>query len=423
MEKKEVKEKKKGENPYQKMSDAIGLNNVETKNKPTLIISAECHNHILELHKEYMWKEWLAWCKTENLWGWKFKIVDMLHPQQTASSGEVETTDDWMLWLLEELVKRQEPRGQWNLVLHSHNQMRCFRSWTDDQARLGLNDGRKLAWAVVTNYQWGKVWYKWCVNFYKPYPIEIDAIIEVEDRDFSWEYEALADAFQGYKETRNDLIDKKYDEKLDTSEEVKTFTCSYPLDDIYSYLWIDVKEELEKNKKEILEKLPCECKEFRELLKKIKEEVTVEVDKEIGAFDISWSEDVIAWGEWHEWLMKQMKEALVEKKYYNNAPITSWDKLGKLYSQYDDEEYAEGMTDAEKELIEKKEMRDEYEFNRMNFPSRDELIYQLELPPRTYVRCDDTDWLWYVRDHKEWDWEYLWDVIDEIYNNEYRFAF
>lgn len=56
-----------------------------------------------------------------------------------------------------------------------------FWSETDDNARKELNDGRTAAFAIVTAYKGAEISYKGCLNFYRPFPLEIDADIDTEE--------------------------------------------------------------------------------------------------------------------------------------------------------------------------------------------------------------------------------------------------
>ena len=198
------------EEDYKEMNRKLGLNNITISQPLTLKISEKCHWYIRELHMEYPHKEWLAICKTEQVWPWVFELVDMIHPEQTAGSGSVTATDKGMDWSVDYLMEKGEDLSKWNLILHSHHSMWVFWSTTDDKARLWYNDGRFMCWAVVTAYSGtpenGAISYKGCVNFYKPYNIEIDCVVEQPERDLRLETEEYLN------------LDKKYQAKLEENK-------------------------------------------------------------------------------------------------------------------------------------------------------------------------------------------------------------
>lgn len=94
--------------------------------------------------------------------------------------------------------------------------MSCFWSGTDDNARKSLNDGRFMAFAVVTAYSHKgddiEVDYKGCVNFYKPYNIEIDCDMYYEDGYLDDDYNKYIDE---YLKTRDEIFEEKVKAKQD----------------------------------------------------------------------------------------------------------------------------------------------------------------------------------------------------------------
>jgi hypothetical protein len=91
--------------------------------------------------------------------------------------------------------------------------MGCFWSPTDDNARLSLNDGRQLAWAVVTAYKDDEINYKGCINFYKPYNIEIDVNV------MNVEKETIREKYSEYLMKVDESEKKFYDYLLETNKE------------------------------------------------------------------------------------------------------------------------------------------------------------------------------------------------------------
>jgi hypothetical protein len=105
------------------MNKKLGLNNIKISQQITLRVSEKCHAHIRALHVKYAHKEWLAICKVEQIGPGIFEIVDMIHPEQTASSGSVTATDKGMDWSVDYLMEKGEDLSKWNLILHSHHSM------------------------------------------------------------------------------------------------------------------------------------------------------------------------------------------------------------------------------------------------------------------------------------------------------------
>ena len=161
----------------------IGLNNLSQQfGKIKITISWEINEYIKQLHKIYPSTEWLSLCKTKQIAPWHFLVIDMIHPEQKIASADVTATDKGMEWAFDYLSK-EDPTGiaDWNCVLHSHHRMWVFWSWTDDNARKGLNDWRTMAFAIVTAYSGNQISYKGCLNFYRPFPVEIDADMDTQE--------------------------------------------------------------------------------------------------------------------------------------------------------------------------------------------------------------------------------------------------
>ena len=230
------------EEKRKEMNNLIGLNNITVKNKPTLLISDWCAEHIKTLHKEYPNTEWLAYCKVQPQGNGIFLMTDMVFPWQKTTGGDVETTELWMKWLTSELIRRWEKLTEWNCVLHSHHHMGCFWSGTDDNARKSLNDWRQLAWAVVTAYADDWIHYKGCLNFYKPYNIEIDAIVEnAEER-------SIVDRYNDYLKRVAESEATFYDFLLEENKEyIDSITDKPSYSNLLDYLGIDITKELNEN--------------------------------------------------------------------------------------------------------------------------------------------------------------------------------
>ena len=102
-------------------------------------------------------------------------------------------------------MEQEENLEDWNCILHSHHHMGCFWSWTDDSARLGLNDGREFSISIVTAYSGEDVNYKGCINFYTPYNIEIDLDI-IPDNSLIEEFDRRVANASWYKPVDFDIV-------------------------------------------------------------------------------------------------------------------------------------------------------------------------------------------------------------------------
>lgn len=246
-------EQKLLEKKREEMNKLIGLNNISIKENITLLINGWCAEHIKALHKEYPHTEWLAVCKVEPQGKWVFLMTDMVFPWQKWVSADVETTKEGMERLNEELIKRGENWKLWNCILHSHHSMGCFWSGTDDNARLWMNDWRQVERAVVTAYDKkdeNLISYKGCVNFYKPYNIEID--VEVKNLEEPTIVEKYNDYLKKIEESEATFYEFLLNENKDYIESI-TQTPSYSR--ILDYLWVDITEDLVKNYNEINDKI------------------------------------------------------------------------------------------------------------------------------------------------------------------------
>lgn len=238
------------EQKRKEINKLIWLNNVSIKENITLFINPWCKELIKTLHKEYSNTEWLAVCKIVQRDRWQFEMVDMLFPHQTWIGWECETTKEWMNWLTEELIRRWEKQTDWNCIMHSHHHMWVFWSSTDDNARLNLNDGRKMEWAVVTAYEWDKISYKWCLNFYKPYNIEIDVNV-VDNGEIS-----VVDKYKEYGDKVWEAWGRWYDNLLELNKEkIDNLTEKPSYSTVLDYLWIDITDSLDENYNKIKDKI------------------------------------------------------------------------------------------------------------------------------------------------------------------------
>ena len=291
------------EEKREEMNKLIGLNNISIKGNITLLINDWCAQHIRTLHKAYPHTEWLAVCKIEPQWNWVFLMTDMVFPWQKGVGGEVETTEQGMEWLNKELISRNENWKLWNCILHSHHSMWVFWSSTDDNARLGMNDWRWMERAVVTAYEWDNISYKWCLNFYKPYNIEVDVEVKNEDKV------NIIKQYEDYLVKVDESEKNFYDFLLEQNKEyIDSITNKPSYSTILDYLWIDITEELNENYEWIKDKIwnPELVAYLKQLEDKARELAINEVN--IGWVYTDMLVEYSAFCEWSDNLLTQLEE-------------------------------------------------------------------------------------------------------------------
>ena len=306
------------EDYYENMNKKIGLNNITVTQKPNLIIDTRCFSHIRALHSTYPHTEWLAICKVINEGNWTFRVVDMIHPEQYWVGWEVETTDKGMDWCVSHLIERWENLWDWNLVMHSHHTMWCFWSTTDDNARKWLNDWRTLAWAVVTSYRdnpdtW-EICFKWCVNFYKPYNIEIDADVTYEDTGLYNNVLSLMNSDDDYKKELEAKEKEIFEQKsLEAKEEIKNSLEPQDYSNLIWYLGIDIGDVLKENYVEVAKKMGNAT--IDDIVKRLKDEAKNEALEQIAVPEgIELDEATTERLTWSNELLEQLKNARVSSK-------------------------------------------------------------------------------------------------------------
>lgn len=300
------------------MNKLIGLNNISIKENITLLINDWCAQHIRTLHKEYPHTEWLAVCKIEPQGKWVFLMTDMVFPWQKGVGSEVETTEKWMERLNKELINRNESWKLWNCILHSHHSMWVFWSGTDDNARLGMNDWRQVEWAVVTAYDKDEISYKGCVNFYKPYNIEID----VDIKEVEWI--SITQKYAGYITKIKESSGIFYDALLKENEEyINSITETPSYSNMLDYLWIDITEELAENYNEVKDKIwnPELIDYLKQLDNEANELAKNEVNNNGEYTDIL--TEYGAFCEWSDNLLTQLEENRKEKSTVVQGPLVS----------------------------------------------------------------------------------------------------
>lgn len=422
------------EQDFKDMNEKLGLNNIKLTKQPKLIISNYCHSHIRALHIHSPNTEWLALCKIVPQWDWVFKLVDMIHPEQKNLSAECEPTDKGLDWAVDFLIENKENLWQWNCILHSHHHMGVFWSWTDDNARLGYNDWRFMCWAVVTAYDWTpETWdihYKSCVNFYKPYNIELDADVEVEEGDF---YKECVD-FEQFDTKRNEeiseLAKKIFEERVEEkANDINALEEKPDYSRLLNYLGMDISEELEENYEEVRVKMPS--KKLEEFYKTLQWECLEEAVEIIGQEPATISDEALEWKEWSDTLIKQLDDHKVSTIYqywkslgdYGNWWDYEWNKLSKKEKKKIKKEMKKEQqkaldfykTDHTYEddwyYLEK----DKYFYNTTNYPTKEILKSQLGLSP--YVWVYDDHWVWTAYNPVENTREPVDDCIEDLYAN------
>lgn len=389
-------EAKLAEQKHREMNELVGLNNISINENITLLINDWCKEQIRILHKEYPSTEWLAYCKIEPQWNGIFKMVDMVHPWQKATGWDVETTQEWMAWLNRELINRGERWTEWNCVLHSHHSMGCFWSPTDDKARLGLNDWRKLAWAVVTAYD-GKwdIDYKGCINFYKPYNIEIDVNVRDENET------TVIDRFNEYRGAVEKKKASYYDSLLETNKElIDRLTDKPDYWMITSYLWIDITDELWGNFCSLREKIWNP--ELVDYLKQLDKQAEELAENEI---NIGWkyNDMLVEYGAFCSWsdnLLTQLEENKKQKTYTSGITSISNQSL-----------FSTAATPSNRDFEDM--YYDNFYFNSFEYDeyyTRQCLWIWADVPMKVGV-C----WEWLAWSNKSWRYMYVEDWAEEQY--------
>lgn len=416
------------EEDYKEMNRKLGLNNITISQPLTLRISERCHWYIRELHMQYPNKEWLAICKTEQVWPWIFELVDMIHPEQTASTGSVTATDKGMDWSVDYLMEKGEDLSKWNLILHSHHSMWVFWSSTDDNARLWYNDGRFMCWAVVTAYDrtaWaesGKISYKGCVNFYKPYNIEIDCVVEQPERDLRKETEEYLNLDKKYQakleENKKDIFRRLVEESIPT---INTMSDQVDYTRIIEYLGIDITSDLIKNYEIVSTKIPNpEVSEFLKLLEKQAEEKAKE---ETPQEEKAPSQEITDFIEWAMPLEEQLKKAFETGE--TSSRYKSWTEYSKSYKNESlfptAEDNRKFNTDSHipssstSSVIEE-DWYDDYDYdksiyNKRRYPTIESLRDEINIPEDAYLFIDQ-DWIWEIYCKETQTFEYIEDRME-----------
>ena len=404
------------EQDFKDMNEKLGLNNIKVKQAPKLIISAMCNSHIRALHCHSPNTEWLALCKIVPVWDWVFKLVDMIHPEQKTQAAECEPTDDWLNWAVDYLLEQKEKLWQWNCILHSHHHMGCFWSGTDNDARLGYNDWRNLMWAVVTAYDWEpETWnvkYKGCVNFYKPYNVEIDVEIEVEEWDYYKECDEYDKSDSIKAKEIKELADSIFEENLWSQKEaLDNLDVKPDYSKILDYLWIDITEELEENYKEVQKKMPN--KKLAEFYDGLYKEAYKTAEEAIWNTPATISDEALEWKEWSDALIKQLDDhKKVEAYWYywykrekkdNKTVKTTQEPLIKSSYNYDYDDTYYNVNDGW------------FFYNTYNYPTKEILKEKLGIPASIWV-YPDKDWTWIAYNPSNKKREPVDDCLDDLFD-------
>lgn len=383
-------EQKLLEEKRKKMNELIDLNNVSIKEDITLLINDWCAEHIRTLHKEYPHTEWLAFCKVEPQWNWIFLMTDMIFPWQKGVGADVETTAEWMKWLNEELLRRWENGKLWNCVLHSHHSMGVFWSSTDDNARKSLNDWRQLAWAVVTAYdKEGNINYKGCLNFYKPYNIEIDANVMNNPGD------TIVDKYKDYLKRIEESEAQFYEFLLEENKEyIDSITETPSYANISEYLWIDITDELKENYDTIKDKIGNP--ELLDYLKQLNDLASQCAVNEVnnGWIYTDMLAEYGAFCDWSDSLLTQLEENRKSKI----EPAVQGTLLSS--TTYPDNRYLEDDYSI-------------YEFTGSRY-AESYIRHMFRIDSATPMKMWDY-WEWQVYSYYLWDYVYVEDWAEEMY--------
>lgn len=374
---------------YKQMNDKLWLNNIKLDEQPHLTISEWCHKHIKELHKEYPREERLALCKIEKRWPWDFYLVDMIHPEQSTSTGAVTATDDGMEWAVKELQERWEDMWLWNCVLHSHHGMSCFWSGTDDNARKSLNDGRFMAFAVVTAYSKKgddiEVDYKGCVNFYKPYNIEIDCDMYYEDGYLDDDYNKYIDE---YLKTRDEIFEEKVKAKQD---EMNWLMAQPDYSRVLDYLWLDIKDKLDENYQEVvMKKMPNP--QVETILRACENEAKAEAEEKLKT-NKELMDGMAEYSAWSSW-SGNLKTQLEDHKKIKPKVYSWWDDYRKAMEVKSEFSQSNRFFDDLDPSFDDDNDGRGFRFNTKRYPTSEQLRAQLGLRPE--VSIIQVNWNWKV---------------------------
>ena len=379
------------------MNNAIGLNNIKLNdNKLQLHINAWCSEHIKTLHKEYPSTEWLAICKIEPQGNWEFIMTDMIFPHQKWVGWEVETTQEWMDWAVKELVERKEDLSKWNCILHSHHSMWVFWSGTDDNARLWLNDWRTMAWAVVSAYKWEEISYKGCLNFYKPYNIEIDCEIDTERPLFLECYSEFQTAVSDLEQTELEKLIAENKERIEELSKTPDYTR------LLEYVGIDISNDLVQNYETIKDKVELDLSNFLLDLKKQAYDNAYGTVIDSGEFDLNEYDEYCTWS---DNLLSQLGEH--REKSYSYS--------GSLYSTTKDSIDSYAKDDLRNFETYNDYYYDDYEFTSPKYSEsvvRQMFCIPSMVPMKTGIQWEREVWV-------EELWEYLYVENYENYKYSY----
>lgn len=416
------------EQDFKEMNEKLELNNLDTNARegfklsqhPKLIISKWCHNHIRNLHIYSPDKEWLALCKIEPMGDWVFMLTDMIHPEQKVSGGDCEATDKGMDWAVDFLIEKEQNLWQWNCILHSHHHLTCFWSGTDNNARLGYNDWRTLCWAVVTAYSGtpenGEISYKSCINFYKPYNIEIDVDVEVEEGNLYKEVEDYLNYDNKREADIKELAKGIFDEKiLERQEELNAANVMPDYSKLLNYLWIDISRELEDNYKNYVQKkLPN--KKLQQIYSDIYQEAKAEAEEIIGDAPAEIDEDTIAWKEWSDTLVQQLEDSIV-KSSFPMATSYNYDYLNDYEWNYGKKKKKKKKKAKQEKLFEENWKEDygrDYYYTKDRFKTVEDLIDETWISQLVTVYCN-ADWVYQALDPYTHQWRPVDDCIVNLY--------
>ena len=166
------------------------------------------------------------------------------------------------------------------------------------------------------------------MNFYKPYNIEIDCVVEQPERDLRKETEEYLNLDKKYQakleENKKDIFRRLVEESIPT---INTMSDQVDYSRIIEYLGIDITSDLIKNYEIVSTKIPNpEVSEFLKLLEKQAEEKAKE---ETPQEEKAPSQEITDFIEWAMPLEEQLKKAFETGE--TSSRYKSWTEYSKSY--------------------------------------------------------------------------------------------
>lgn len=170
------------------------------KLKVSVVISWYVNELITRLHQLYPHKERSGIARIQKM-RWYYEVTDIRFPKQSNHWAETEMKDTGLQDLLEDIVINNPTQlHEWKCRIHSHHNMWCFRSGTDETAKRSFNDGNQdYRRSIVTAYtdKWN-VTYKCALNVFKPVNIEFDVPVVKQEFDMDSYLQKNLDDYEVY---------------------------------------------------------------------------------------------------------------------------------------------------------------------------------------------------------------------------------